>query len=125
MAKSKQRFGRGTGKPHPVDVHVGERVWRRRRLLLALMALGLAWPADAVAQQTPEPSDTISGQAVALDGDTLLIDGRPAFMGLAPHGGRCPDCTPGGRRGDGKDRAMTSTSPRRRLLNRRPRVAQR
>ncbi len=33
MAKSKQRFGRGTGKPHPVDVHAGERVWQRRKLL--------------------------------------------------------------------------------------------
>ncbi len=33
MAKSKQRFGRGTGKPHPVDVHVGELVRQRRTLL--------------------------------------------------------------------------------------------
>ncbi len=33
MAKSKQRFGRGTGKPHPVDLHAGERVRQRRRLL--------------------------------------------------------------------------------------------
>ncbi len=76
MAKFKRHFGHGKEKSHPVDMHAGKRVWRRRRLLLALMALGLAWPADAIAQQTPEPSDTISGQAVALDGDTLLIDGR-------------------------------------------------
>ena len=33
MAKSKPRFGRGTGKPHPVDVHVGARVRVRRTLL--------------------------------------------------------------------------------------------
>jgi len=33
MAKSKRRFGRGTGKPHPVDVHAGERVRLRRKLL--------------------------------------------------------------------------------------------
>ena len=33
MAKSKQRFGCGTGKSHPVDVHAGERVWQRRKLL--------------------------------------------------------------------------------------------
>ncbi len=33
MAKSTRRFGRGTGKPHPVDVHAGERVWQRRKLL--------------------------------------------------------------------------------------------
>ncbi len=33
MANSKPRFGRGTGKPHPVDVHVGARLKQRRRLL--------------------------------------------------------------------------------------------
>ncbi len=33
MAKSKSRYGRGTGKPHPVDVHVGARVRVRRKLL--------------------------------------------------------------------------------------------
>ncbi len=33
MAKSKPLYGRGTGKPHPVDVHVGARVWMRRTLL--------------------------------------------------------------------------------------------
>ncbi len=33
MAKSKPRFGRGSGKRHPVDVHVGSRVRQRRRLL--------------------------------------------------------------------------------------------
>ncbi len=33
MAKSKRRFGRGTGNPHPVDVRVGARVQQRRVLL--------------------------------------------------------------------------------------------
>ena len=33
MAKSKPRYGRGTGKPHPVDVHVGARARVRRTLL--------------------------------------------------------------------------------------------
>ncbi len=33
MAKSKPRFGHGTGKPHPVDVHVGARARMRRTLL--------------------------------------------------------------------------------------------
>jgi transcriptional regulator with XRE-family HTH domain len=33
MAKSKLLYGRGTGKPHPVDVHVGARVRLRRTLL--------------------------------------------------------------------------------------------
>ena len=35
MAKSKPRFGRGTGNPSPVDVHVGARV-RQRRVLLGM-----------------------------------------------------------------------------------------
>ncbi len=48
MAKSKPVYGRGTGKPHPVDVHVGARV-RMRRTLLGMTqtdlsdALGLAF----------------------------------------------------------------------------------
>ncbi len=33
MAKSKPRYGRGTGIPSPVDVHVGARVRMRRKLL--------------------------------------------------------------------------------------------
>ncbi len=33
MAKSKPQFGRGTGKPHPVDMCVGARVQQRRVLL--------------------------------------------------------------------------------------------
>ena len=33
MAKSKPRFGHGSGKRHPVDVHVGGRVKQRRKLL--------------------------------------------------------------------------------------------
>ncbi len=33
MAKSKPRYGRGTGIPRPVDVHVGARVRLRRTLL--------------------------------------------------------------------------------------------
>ncbi len=33
MAKSKPLYGRGTGKPHPIDVHVGARVRQRRTLL--------------------------------------------------------------------------------------------
>ena len=33
MVKSKTRFGHGTGRPHPIDVHVGARVRLRRKLL--------------------------------------------------------------------------------------------
>ena len=33
MRKIRPRYGRGTGMPHPVDVHVGQRVRMRRTLL--------------------------------------------------------------------------------------------
>ena len=33
MAKSKPRYGHGTGNSHPVDIHVGARVRQRRKLL--------------------------------------------------------------------------------------------
>ncbi len=33
MAKSNSGSGRGTGRLHPVDVHVGARVWQRRKML--------------------------------------------------------------------------------------------
>jgi transcriptional regulator with XRE-family HTH domain len=33
MAKSKLAYGHGTKIPSPVDVHVGKRVWQRRKLL--------------------------------------------------------------------------------------------
>ncbi len=33
MARSKPRYGRGTGKPHPIDVYVGARMRQCRTLL--------------------------------------------------------------------------------------------
>ncbi len=33
MAKSNSGYGRGTGRLHPVDLHVGARVWQRRKML--------------------------------------------------------------------------------------------
>ncbi len=33
MAKSKPRYGRGSGKPHPVDILIGARVRMRRTVL--------------------------------------------------------------------------------------------
>ncbi len=41
MAKSNPRYGRGTGRPSPVDVHVGARV-RQRRVLLGMSQTVLA-----------------------------------------------------------------------------------
>lgn len=76
MANSEPRSGQGRRSPGPVCVLPGARLWQRRTLLLALLALGLAWTAEARAQHRPEISDTISGHAVALDGNTLLVEGR-------------------------------------------------
>ncbi len=50
MAKSKPRYGRGTGKPSPVDVHVGARV-RQRRTLLGMTQTMLADGLDLTFQQ--------------------------------------------------------------------------
>ncbi len=41
MAKSNPLYGRGTGKPYPVDVHVGARL-RQRRTLLGMTQTDLA-----------------------------------------------------------------------------------
>ncbi len=41
MAKPKSAYGRGTGNPHPVDMHVGARV-RQRRVLLGMTLTDLA-----------------------------------------------------------------------------------
>ena len=41
MAISKLAYGRGTGKLHPIDVHVGIRV-RQRRTLLGMTQTDLA-----------------------------------------------------------------------------------
>ncbi len=41
MAKSNPRYGRGTGKLHPVDMHVGARV-RQRRVLQGMTQTDLA-----------------------------------------------------------------------------------
>jgi transcriptional regulator with XRE-family HTH domain len=50
MAKSKPRFGHGTGKPHPVDVHVGARA-RMRRTLLGMTQTDLGDALDLTFQQ--------------------------------------------------------------------------
>ncbi len=50
MAKSKPQFGRGTGKPHPVDVHAGARV-QQCRVLLGLTQTDLGDAAGLSYQQ--------------------------------------------------------------------------
>ena len=79
MAKLKPRFGLGTGTASPVHGYAGARLWRRRTLRLVLLAMGLAWASEAPAQNRPVRSETVSGHAVALDGQTLQIDGQRVF----------------------------------------------
>ena len=79
MAKLKPRFGLGTGTASPVHGYAGERLWRRRTLWLVLLAVGLAWASEAPAQNRPLRSETVSGYAVALDGQTLQIDWQRVF----------------------------------------------
>ena len=50
MAKSKLLYGRGTGKSHPVDVHVGARV-RLRRVLLGMTQTDLGTAIGVTFQQ--------------------------------------------------------------------------
>ncbi len=50
MAKSKPQFGRGTGNPHPIDVHVGARV-QQCRVLLGLTQTDLGDAAGLSYQQ--------------------------------------------------------------------------
>ncbi len=50
MAKSKPRFGHGTGNPHPVDIHVGARA-RLRRTLLGMTQTDLGDALDLAFQQ--------------------------------------------------------------------------
>ena len=50
MAKSKPQFGHGTGKPHPVDIHVGARA-RMRRTLLGMTQTDLGDALDLTFQQ--------------------------------------------------------------------------
>ncbi len=50
MAKSKPQFGHGTGKPHPVDIHVGGRA-RMRRTLLGMTQTDLGDALDLTFQQ--------------------------------------------------------------------------
>ena len=50
MAKSKPQFGHGTGKPHPIDVHVGAQA-RMRRTLLGMTQTDLGDALDLSFQQ--------------------------------------------------------------------------
>jgi transcriptional regulator with XRE-family HTH domain len=79
-------YGRGTGIPHPIDVHVGKRV-RTRRLLLGMTqetlanALGLAFQQI---QKYEHGANRVSASRLSATADILGVPISFFFDGLTP-----------------------------------------
>ncbi len=97
MAKSKPSYGRGTGIPSPVDIHVGARV-RIRRVLLGMTqtdlgdALGLTFQQ---VQKYENGKDRISAsklfklsQVLEVSIEYFFEDMPPDVAGISPGKGR-------------------------------------
>ena len=97
MAKSKPSYGRGTGIPSPVDIHVGARV-RIRRVLLGMTqtdlgdALGLTFQQ---VQKYENGKDRISAsklfklsQVLEVTVEYFFEDMPPDVAGISPGKGR-------------------------------------
>ncbi len=97
MAKSKPVYGRGTGRPHSVDIHVGARV-RMRRVLLGMTqtdlgdALGLTFQQ---VQKYENGKDRISAsklfklsQVLEVTVEYFFEDMPPDVAGISPGKGR-------------------------------------
>ncbi len=86
MANSNPRYGRGTGKLHPVDVHVGARV-RRRRTLLGMTQTNLS---DAIgltfqqAQKYERGTNRISASRLYDLSGVLDVPIKYFFEDMAP-----------------------------------------
>ncbi len=93
MAKAKLAYGRGTGRPHPVDIHVGARV-RMRRVLLGMTqtdlgdALGLTFQQ---VQKYENSKDRISAsklfklsQVLEVTVEYFFEDMPPDVAGISP-----------------------------------------
>ncbi len=97
MAKSKPRYGRGTGKPHTVDVHVGIRV-RQRRVLLGMTQTDLADTMGLTFQQVQKyergtnriSASRLYGLSKVFDVtvDYFFEDMPPEVAGTSPAKGR-------------------------------------
>ena len=80
MAKSKSsieppRYGRGTGVPNPIDVHVGKRI-RMRRLLLGMNQETLANALELTFQQVQKyegGANRVSASRLAAMADILKV----------------------------------------------------
>ncbi len=97
MAKSKPVYGRGTGKPHSVDVHVGARV-RLRRTLLGMTQTDLADTMGLTFQQVQKYENGINrisasrlyglSQVFDVTGEYFFEDMPPDVAGISPGKGR-------------------------------------
>lgn len=88
MAKSKLRVapehGRGTGIPHPVDIHVGKRL-RTRRLLLGMNQETLAAAVNLTFQQVQKyegGANRVSGSRLSEFSKVLDVPVAYFFAGL-------------------------------------------
>jgi transcriptional regulator with XRE-family HTH domain len=74
-AKPVRSYGRGTGVPHPVDVHVGKRI-RARRLLLGMNQEALATALDLTFQQVQKyehGANRVSASRLSAIADVLGV----------------------------------------------------
>ena len=83
------RYGRGTGVPNPVDVHVGARV-RTRRLLIGMNQETLARALDLTFQQVQKyegGANRVSASRLSQIADILGVPISYFFNDLEPDGG--------------------------------------
>ena len=80
--------GRGTGVPHPIDVHVGRRI-RLRRLFLRINQESLARPLGLTFQQVQKyenGANRVSASRLAAMAEILGVSVSFFFDGLLPDG---------------------------------------
>jgi transcriptional regulator with XRE-family HTH domain len=74
-AKPVRRYGRGSGVPHPIDVHVGKRI-RARRLLLGMNQQTLASALNLTFQQVQKyehGANRVSASRLSVIADVLRV----------------------------------------------------
>ncbi len=109
MAKSKTRFGRGTGTPHPVDVHVGARV-RMRRTLLGMTQTDLGDALDLTFQQVQKyerGTNRISASRLCELSRVVDVPIDYFFEDMPPEVAAIPSAT----KGRGKAQKLTGYEP--------------
>jgi transcriptional regulator with XRE-family HTH domain len=83
-AKQRASYGRGTGIPNPIDVHVGKRI-RGRRLLLGMNQTVLAEALDLTFQQVQKyenGDNRVSASRLSQIGAFLRVPVSFFFVGL-------------------------------------------